>query len=91
VSGNDSEIVDELSRRCESLQRSYQPMKLPLKDQIRKAARELESGIILRTLENHRWNRRRTAESLNISYRSLLYKMKACNLRGASTGEEVCE
>jgi DNA-binding NtrC family response regulator len=55
---------------------------LALKDQVRRASRRLEAEIILRTLERYRWNRRRTAQSLKISYRSLLYKMKECNIRG---------
>ena len=55
---------------------------MALKDQVRRASRRLEAEIILRTLERYRWNRRRTAQSLKISYRSLLYKMKECNIRG---------
>jgi DNA-binding NtrC family response regulator len=47
----------------------------------REAAREVESRIILSALEHHHWNRRRTAEALKISYRSLMYKMKYCKLR----------
>ena len=90
VSANDLDITAELRRRSETMLPAA-PARLPLKEQIRKASRELESGIILRTLENHRWNRRRTAETLHISYRSLLYKMKACNLRGENTGAEVSE
>jgi transcriptional regulator with PAS, ATPase and Fis domain len=54
---------------------------LSLKEQVRGASQKLETEIILRTLERHRWNRRRAAQSLRISYRSLLYKMKICNLR----------
>jgi len=52
-----------------------------LKDQVKQASKRVESEIILRTLEQHRWNRRRTAEALRISYRSLMYKMKNCNIR----------
>jgi DNA-binding NtrC family response regulator len=52
-----------------------------LKEQVKGACQRLETEIILRTLEQHRWNRRRAAETLQISYRSLLYKMKSCNLR----------
>jgi len=46
-------------------------------------------GIILRTLQTHRWNRRRAAKTLNISYRSLLYKMKACKLRGENAAPGI--
>ena len=38
-------------------------------------------------LEQHRWNRRRTAEALKISYRSLMYKMKHCNIRQEEAAE----
>ena len=52
-----------------------------LKDQVKQASKRVEGEIILRALEQHRWNRRRTAEALQISYRSLMYKMKNCNIR----------
>jgi len=52
-----------------------------LRERVRQAARQMESEIIMDALEQHRWNRRRTAEALRISYRSLMYKMKICNLR----------
>jgi transcriptional regulator with PAS, ATPase and Fis domain len=54
---------------------------MSLRDRVRQAARQIESGIIMEALEQHRWNRRRTAESLKISYRSLMYKMKDGHLR----------
>ena len=52
-----------------------------LRIRVRHAARQVESSIIREALEQHHWNRRRTAEALKISYRSLMYKMKICNLR----------
>jgi DNA-binding NtrC family response regulator len=52
-----------------------------LRKLVRGAARDMEARIIMQALEQHHWNRRRTAEALNISYRSLMYKMKYCNLR----------
>ncbi len=52
-----------------------------LKERVRRATREVEAQIIVATLEQHRWNRRRTADALGISYRSLMYKMKNCNLQ----------
>ena len=54
---------------------------ISLRQRVREAARRVESEIILEALEQHRWNRRRTAEALRISYRLLMYKMKSCNLR----------
>ena len=57
---------------------------ISLRDRVRQASRQFESEIILEALEKHRWNRRRTAEALRISYRLLMYKMKSCNLRDGS-------
>jgi two-component system, NtrC family, response regulator AtoC len=51
-----------------------------LKDVTREAVRELESKLILKTLEAHHWNRRTTARALSISYAALLYKMRAAGL-----------
>lgn len=59
-----------------------------LKDQVREASKRFEAEIILRTLERNRWNRRQTAQSLSISYRSLLYKMKYCDIRAARQAAE---
>ena len=52
-----------------------------LRERVRHATRQIESEIILEALQQHRWNRRRAAEALRISYRLLMYKMKSCNLR----------
>lgn len=57
------------------------PTEVSLRERVREATRQFESEIILAALEQHRWNRRRTAEALRISYRLLMYKMKSCNLR----------
>lgn len=51
-----------------------------LKQVTREAAQALERKIILRTLQETRWNRRQAARVLNISYRALLYKIKAAGL-----------
>jgi two-component system, NtrC family, response regulator AtoC len=51
-----------------------------LKDISRKAARDLEHKIILKTLEAHRWNRRTTARALCISYAALLYKLREAGI-----------
>ena len=57
-----------------------QPAAVFLKDVARKAARRAEREEILKMLEQTRWNRVRAATFLNISYRSLLYKMKDAGL-----------
>jgi two-component system response regulator AtoC len=50
--------------------------RVSLKQASRAASREAEKEIILRVLTRTRWNRRRAAEVLQISYKALLYKLK---------------
>jgi DNA-binding NtrC family response regulator len=52
----------------------------PLRVQTKHAIQDLERTIILDVLEAHKWNRRKTARSLDISYRSLLHKIKEVGL-----------
>jgi two-component system, NtrC family, response regulator AtoC len=52
----------------------------PLRIQTKRAIQNLESKIILNVLRAHNWNRRKTARSLDISYRTLLYKIKESGL-----------
>ena len=59
---------------------SGQPVAVFLKALVRKAARRVEREEILKMLEQTNWNRSRTAKLLNISYRSLLYKLKDAGL-----------
>jgi two-component system response regulator AtoC len=47
-----------------------------LKAAAKAASREAERELILRALGHTRWNRKRAAQELQISYKSLLYKLK---------------
>jgi len=47
-----------------------------LKDAARAASRRAERELILKTLARTRWNRKRAAIELRISYKALLYKLK---------------
>jgi DNA-binding NtrC family response regulator len=49
---------------------------VPLRKLTRRAARDFEHKIILKALQNHKWNRKEAARSLRISYRALLYKLR---------------
>jgi two-component system response regulator AtoC len=49
---------------------------ISLKEITRAATQDLERQIILKVLEANGWSRRKTAKWLNISYRSLLYKLQ---------------
>jgi two-component system response regulator AtoC len=50
--------------------------RVSLKQAARAASREAEKEIILKALTRTRWNRRRAAQDLQISYKALLYKLK---------------
>ena len=54
---------------------------ISLKEITRAATRDLEKEIILKVLRANGWNRRSTAKWLNISYRSLLYKLQESDVR----------
>jgi two-component system response regulator AtoC len=47
-----------------------------LKETSRQAASEAAQAAILKALQANHWNRRKTAAELNMSYRSLLYKLR---------------
>jgi two-component system, NtrC family, response regulator AtoC len=53
-----------------------------LKAASRAASREAEKELILEALTRTRWNRRRAAEELQISYKALLYKLKQIGYEG---------
>lgn len=57
-----------------------------LKEITKAATQELEREIILKVLRTNDWSRRKTAKWLNISYRSLLYKLQESNLGARSSG-----
>jgi DNA-binding NtrC family response regulator len=50
--------------------------KVSLKEAAKAASREAEKELILQVLTRTRWNRRRAAQELQISYKALLYKLK---------------
>lgn len=61
-----------------------------LKTIVRRAVKEFERDIILRTLEANRWNRGLTAQALGISYAALRYKLREAGvppLRGSCAGK----
>jgi two-component system, NtrC family, response regulator AtoC len=53
---------------------------LCLKTVARAASQVAERALILKTLTRTRWNRKRAAQELHISYKSLLYKLKLIGL-----------
>ena len=53
---------------------------LSLKEAARAASRQAERELILKVLGRTRWNRKRAAQELQISYKALLYKLKQIGL-----------
>jgi two-component system, NtrC family, response regulator AtoC len=53
---------------------------IQLKHLAKSAIREMERNVILEALRAHQWNRRKTAQALKISYRSLIYKIQDAGL-----------
>jgi two-component system response regulator AtoC len=53
---------------------------IPLKRTAKHAIQATERRLILNALQENRWNRRKAAEMLNISYRALMYKIREANL-----------
>jgi two-component system response regulator AtoC len=60
----------------------------PLKVAARAASRQTERELILRALERTKWNRKRAARELQISYKSLLYKLKQIEGPNSNTNEQ---
>jgi two-component system response regulator AtoC len=65
---------------------SMNPLKLSLDGTVslkhiaKQAVREMESNVILQVLRENKWNRRKAANVLNISYRALIYKIQEAGL-----------
>jgi two-component system response regulator AtoC len=59
---------------------------VPLKELTRQAVGQLERKIILKVLNANHWNRRKTADMLQISYRALLYKIRDNGIRPGRRG-----
>jgi two-component system response regulator AtoC len=56
------------------------PGKATLKEVSKIAQRIAEKQLIEKVLDQTRWNRRKAAQILDISYKALLYKIKDCGL-----------
>ena len=56
-----------------------------LKAAARAASRQAERELILKVLSRHRWNRKRAAQELQISYKALLYKLKQIGVDSAGS------
>jgi two-component system, NtrC family, response regulator AtoC len=85
ILGSEDAITNELlgavsAARLSTSSESQPTGQIALKSLTRHSVQELERKIILRALIAHRWNRKRAAQDLKISYRALLYKIRQAGL-----------
>ena len=78
ILGTDQALSAELNRQVSFAHSpSGRPVEsMHLKEASRQAAITTERAVILKVLQANHWNRRKTALELNMSYRSLLYKLR---------------
>ena len=75
--GNAESALDDIRiHRTERTGSGKLEMSFSLKTAVRAASREKERELILEALERTKWNRKRAARELQISYKALLYKLK---------------
>jgi two-component system response regulator AtoC len=91
ILGSEDAIGEELANWERAVVAPELPAAGPihLKNVTRKAVRELEGKIILSALEANRWNRKRAARDLRISYRALLYKIRQAGLPAKRSSEAI--
>jgi two-component system response regulator AtoC len=82
VLGDAEPIIAELEKDGSAKAMAHTAGECSLKVLRRNAVRDCEYTVILTSLNRNHWNRRKTARELNISYRSLLYRMGQLGLRG---------
>lgn len=84
--GDENVAMGGLRAMLHKPQAGTNPARVSLKQVARAASREAEKELILKALTRTRWNRRRAAQELQISYKALLYKLKqiGCEGYGAS-------
>jgi two-component system response regulator AtoC len=82
ILGSEDVILGDLQSRPENYFDFDVPVdgNVSLKKITKEAVREIERKVILKVLQSHNWNRKRTARALSISYRALLYKMRDAEL-----------
>jgi two-component system response regulator AtoC len=80
-------VAELIQSRSETSPAAPETRACPLKAAARAASREAERELILKALARTRWNRKRAAQDLQISYKSLLYKLKQIGLRDTEANQ----
>jgi two-component system response regulator AtoC len=80
--GPETAIISEASKRRTTAREASidETGAVPLKSVAKEAILKMERAVILETLRANQWNRRKTAQSLKISYRALIYKIRNAGL-----------
>jgi two-component system response regulator AtoC len=88
--GDEDLALSDLSTAGLSTEPEFVPKLMPdngrlrrsdsLKETARKASRKAEREMIAQALERTRWNRKKAARDLQVSYKALLYKIKQLGL-----------
>ena len=79
----DAATAPRAHRSSEGSGDSSRAIGVPLKELAKEAVRAREKSFILDALRANKWNRRKTAEALKISYRTLIYKIRDSGLSSA--------
>jgi len=88
--GDEELVVSDLLSVSKPPAPSQHPEKgFSLKEASRAASRQAERSLILRTLNRTRWNRKRAARELQISYKALLYKLKQLDVDASEKAETL--
>ena len=87
VLGNEEMILEELSQTIHrngaepgNNNKDVNQIWPSLREVQRQAIIEAESKVIRKALDLTNWNRKKAAQLLNISYKTLLYKIKDCEI-----------
>lgn len=88
IFGDDEALGAELRRQVEmaNVSAGLQPRLGFFKDVPRRTTSTASSAAVLKALQANHWDRRKTAAELNMSYRSLLYKLREAGLPQRSRG-----
>jgi two-component system response regulator AtoC len=78
--GDETAALAELAQSATPAPNGHNGNGISLKQASRAASRLAERELILKVLTRTRWNRKRAAQELQISYKALLYKLKQIGL-----------
>jgi two-component system, NtrC family, response regulator AtoC len=86
VMGTEASVAEDALQpsRSSTPSRPTRDQVVPLKSIAKEAIRAMEKNLVLEALRAHRWNRRKAAQALQISYRALIYKIREVGLTKGS-------